>query len=150
MRWPFITRRAHERELAAANADRTRLRGERDQFEQERDAFRTAARTASRQFAEAREAAAAHLAAAVRTAGRNNRLTRSEAQHDANLDAMAARIDRALRGCVRYRAAHAAERRRADQLQARLDDATGLNSAGVADGRHWQATRQDKTREVKP
>jgi hypothetical protein len=34
--------------------------------------------------------------------------------------------------------------RRVEQLQARLDDACGLNDPAVEAGRHWQATRQDK------
>lgn len=93
---------------------------------------------------EAREDAADFKSAAVRTAGRNTVLAKAEAAHDADLDHMADRIDRVLRACARYRAAHAAERRRADRLQHRLDDALGLNHPAITDGRNWQHTRQDK------
>lgn len=62
---------------------------------------------------------------------------------DANL-AVARRLTRALRACARYRTALTAETRRADQLQRRLDDALGLNTAQVDDGRRWQHTRHDK------
>lgn len=96
---------------------------------------------------EARRDAAAVRGAAVRVAGRNThlterneRLTEAEQQHDADLDAMAARLDRALRACARYRVE---QTHRANLLQARLDDALDLNSPRVADGRHWQATRED-------
>lgn len=113
------------------------------------------------QLAEERDAARADIAAlqgaTVRVAGRNTllteqneRLTAAEQRHDADLDATLARVDRALRGCARYRAALAAETRRADQLQARLDDYLGLNSAEVTDGRRWQLTREDKRSGVKP
>ncbi|MET8475390.1 hypothetical protein ABZY90_19760 [Streptomyces sp. NPDC006422] len=93
---------------------------------------------------EALKDAATFRSAAVRVAGRNNRLTAAESRHDSDLEYMAVRLDRALRGYVAYRAAHAAEARRANQLQQRLDDACGLNRRDVLDGRHWQANRPDK------
>lgn len=37
-----------------------------------------------------------------------------------------------------------AEKKRADQLQRRLDDACGLNTSQITDGRLWQHTRADK------
>lgn len=42
-------------------------------------------------------------------------------------------------------AARAAETRRADRLQARLDDALGLTTAAVEAGAEWQQRRHDKT-----
>ncbi|WP_225840264.1 hypothetical protein [Streptomyces sp. NK08204] len=74
---------------------------------------------------------------AIDTSIVNNCLT------DANL-AVARRLTRALRACKRYRAALAAEQRRADRLQQRLDDCLGLNTAQVAEGQRWQQTRHDK------
>jgi hypothetical protein len=62
---------------------------------------------------------------------------------DANLT-VARRLTRALRACARYRAALADETHRADQLQHRLDDAPGLNTSQIDDGRLWQQTRPDK------
>lgn len=40
--------------------------------------------------------------------------------------------------------------RRIEQLQARLDDALGLNKAAVAEGAPWQERRSDKPKVVKP
>ncbi|MFR9796175.1 hypothetical protein ACL02U_09765 [Streptomyces sp. MS06] len=37
-----------------------------------------------------------------------------------------------------------AERKRADGLQARLDDALGLNTSAMAEGAKWQSRREDK------
>lgn len=53
MSWPFVTRRRYEQELAAVKADRERIRGERNQFAEDRDAHRNAASTAARLYAEA-------------------------------------------------------------------------------------------------
>ncbi|GGW15848.1 hypothetical protein GCM10018980_51250 [Streptomyces capoamus] len=64
---------------------------------------------------------------------------------DANL-AVARRLTRALRACARYRKALAAEQRRADQLQRRLDNAVGLNITAVAHGETWQERREQKMR----
>ncbi|MBW5420232.1 hypothetical protein GKQ77_01435 [Streptomyces sp. BG9H] len=99
----------------------------------------------------AQKEAAAERAAAIRTAGRNTILTEqiegltaAEAAHDADIEGMADRIDRLARACARYRVALAAETRRADQLQARLDDALGLTSPAVEAGASWQERRPDK------
>ncbi|WP_225825661.1 hypothetical protein [Streptomyces naphthomycinicus] len=64
---------------------------------------------------------------------------------DANL-AVARRLTRALRACARYRKALAAEQRRADQLQRRLDDDLGLNTPAIAVGETWQDRREQKMR----
>jgi hypothetical protein len=50
MSWLFITRRRHDREIASLTADRERIRGERNQFAKDRDAYKAAAETAARQF----------------------------------------------------------------------------------------------------
>ncbi|MHC5259869.1 hypothetical protein ACYSUO_18485 [Streptomyces sp. UC4497] len=101
MKWPLVTRRRFVRDLKAATADRERLRGERDQFAKDRDAFKAAAESSAEHYVQADEARAAAV-------------------------------------------------RRADQLQARLDDALGLNSTAVTDGARWQQRRPDKKTEVKP
>jgi len=46
----LVSRRRYERDMASLRADRERLRGERDQFEKDRDAALAAARTAAEQF----------------------------------------------------------------------------------------------------
>ncbi|MFD0358407.1 hypothetical protein ACFVHW_32445 [Streptomyces sp. NPDC127110] len=67
----------------------------------------------------------------------------------------AARRARLVQACARYRAelaeqqalhdaALAKEQRRSAQLQARLDDALGLNSEDVLAGARWQQRRHDR------
>lgn len=55
--WPFKTRseRHLQAELDAVNADRERIRGERNQFAEDRDAYKAAAETSSRLFTDADE-----------------------------------------------------------------------------------------------
>lgn len=55
--WPFTTRRERqlEAELDAVKADRERIRGERTQFAEDRDAYKAAAKTAACQFKDADE-----------------------------------------------------------------------------------------------
>jgi hypothetical protein len=48
------------------------------------------------------------------------------------------------KAAARILAAYAAEKKRADRLQQRLDDALGLNNYRVQDGRMWQHTSTDK------
>lgn len=54
------------------------------------------------------------------------------------------RLAVARRAAARILAAYVAEKRRADHLQARLDDACGLNHPALDDGRLWQHSRSDK------
>ncbi|MFF8656769.1 hypothetical protein [Streptomyces huasconensis] len=98
----------------------------------------------------AKATAALNLAAAVRTAGRNTVLTErneqlaaTERRHDADMEVQADRIERLLRGCIRYRAALATAARDTARLQSRLDDALGLTSPAVEAGADWQKRRKD-------
>lgn len=100
---------------------------------------------------EARAAAAVHLAAAVRTAGRNTvlaerneRLAATDARHDADIEQQTDRIERLLRACIRYRAQLATEARDLRHLQGRLDHLLGLDSPAITAGADWQKRRQDK------
>lgn len=132
MKWPFVSRRRYEADLDAVKADRERIRGERDQFKQDRDAQRTTATTAARQFDDAGSVIAcltADLAAA------RERLAEVEA---ASCDTAAAHWSAQARR----------EKKRADRLQARLDDAVGLTDPRVEDGRNWQQNRQDGGRKL--
>lgn len=138
-KWPLVTRSRYD----ALDADRERIRGERDQFAKDRDAQRAVARKAARQFTSVDEEL-------VEIRLVNDRLT------DANL-AVARRLTRALKACARYRAAlnktatdwmtecqkHAL---RADRLQRQLDDSLGLNTAPVVLGATWQDRREPKMR----
>lgn len=103
------------------------------------------------QLGKAREALANWKGSAIRVAGRNTELnrrlesTRDVASEDIEYAGqLELRLARVLRACVRYRADLAAETRRADRLQRRLDDALGLNTAGIELGSGWQSRREDK------
>ena len=100
--------------------------------------------------------AAEQRAAAVRTAGRNtvlteqiDRLTTVDSSHGADIEALLDRVDRLTRACARYRADLACSEREAARLQARLDDACGLNRPAIRDGAHWQHRRTDKPHPAK-
>lgn len=67
----------------------------------------------------------------------NNRLT-DDLAHAAHRGVMT------RKAASRILAAYAAEKKRADRLQQRLDDALGLNNYRVQDSRMWQHTRTDK------
>ncbi|PWG13939.1 hypothetical protein DF268_08730 [Streptomyces sp. V2] len=81
-------------------------------------------------------------------AGRNLELGRrlstlaeADPEYTAALDR---RVTRLRTVGTRLLAALTAEQHRADRLQVRLDQALGLDSVHVLDGRRWQQTRQDK------
>ncbi|MFF0512472.1 hypothetical protein [Streptomyces sp. NPDC004250] len=129
----LITRRRYLRDLAAERAETRRVKQVKDDFWQQRDEAMAAARTAARQFAEA-DATNRRLAGRNEELGKRvSALTESDPEYLADLEQQLATAREEL----------AAEKKRADQLQARLDDACGLNSAGVEAGRYWQQTRQD-------
>lgn len=112
--WPFVSRRNYE----AVFADRERIRGERNQFEQDRNAARAATRTAARQFAEA-DSANRRLEGRVLELGRRiSRLTEADPEYTVRLEQRVARL-RAVG--VRILTAYAAEKARADQAAALVD-----------------------------
>lgn len=117
----LISRRRHNAELAAARAVSDRLRGERDAARVEKKAFRYAAATGAEQLCDVSIV--------------NNHLTE---------DLTRSRRQRVIarKAAARIAAAYRAEKARADHLQARLDQALGLESAAVALGAGWQDRRQ--------
>ncbi|MFD7996886.1 hypothetical protein [Streptomyces mexicanus] len=85
--------------------------------------------------------------AAVITARLHTELAAARAECDAALEVAEStgrRLERALRGCARWMDAAWVETRHTDRLQARLDDALGLNDPRVLDGRNWQHLRADR------
>lgn len=87
-------------------------------------------------------------AANRRLAGRNlalgeriSKLTEADPEYAAALENRVARLRTVGQ---RILAAYRAEKKRADRLQARLDDACGLDDPAVTAGRHWQSARHDK------
>nr|WP_119589802.1 hypothetical protein [Streptomyces scabiei] len=141
----LISLRRHQAEIAALNADRDRLRGERDQFAKDRDAFKTAAATAARQLVEADEkpdAVEEHVAlrnALADALGADPHLTWPQLLTTAR---------RARQALVECKAEYEAEKKRAGHLdkggeigrlkrqnghlQRRLDDALGLGGKTIA------------------
>lgn len=123
MKIPFVTRARMDRELAAVR-------------EAAREEAEQAAARHTRKLAEA-------AAANQRLAGRNRELSRRlDSAHDAELGELAdisALEARAARAGELAAALRASERR-AEQLQRRLDDACGLNSAAIEKRRIVQAT----------
>ena len=61
--------------------------------------------------------------------------------------ATALRLERALRGCARYRRQLAAQARLVRAQQQRLDQLLGLDAPGVRAGAAWQTRRHDKRTE---
>ena len=115
MKGPLILRRRHERELAFADADRERLRSERNQFAKDRNAFKAAAETAARQFAEA-DTANRRLADRNLELGRRiSTLTEADPEYTAGLER---RVNRLRAAGHRVLAAYGTEKERADLLQA--------------------------------
>ncbi|MFB6787642.1 hypothetical protein ACFCWT_13295 [Streptomyces olivaceus] len=130
----FVTRRRYLRDLAAERAETRRVKQVKDDFWQQRDEAMAAARTAARQFAEA-DATNRRLAGRVEELGKRvSALTESDPEYLADLEQQLA-----------------AEKRRADRLQARLDDAVGMPEGGpIADSGPWQPAARAPKPGVKP
>lgn len=137
MRFPFVLRSRHEDlyeryQLALKATAKAREQADTAHFNRQQVLMQNASLDAANR----------------RLAGRNlelgqriSKLTEADPEYAASLEG---RLARALRACTRYRAALTAETRRADRLQARLDDACGLDDPAVTAGRHWQSARHDK------
>ncbi|MGW1463879.1 hypothetical protein ACWCPT_05925 [Streptomyces sp. NPDC002308] len=93
---------------------------------------------------DARADARQFLSAVKLTAARNLRLTDKLTAALARTVRQQTRIVRLVHTVARLRQEVAAETRRADLLQARLDDAVGITSPAVDAGAMWQQHRTDK------
>ncbi|MFJ8145996.1 hypothetical protein ACIQ6R_13080 [Streptomyces sp. NPDC096048] len=130
----FITRRRHNAEITALRSYTDALRERCKTAEENERAERAARRTITRQHAELD-------AANRRLAGRNEELGKRISALSESDPEYAADLEKQL----------AEEKQRADRLQARLDDALGLNDGAVEAGRHWQHRRSDRgPKEVTP
>lgn len=69
-----------------------------------------------------------------------------EQKYHLNWDQLIAEVDRLRSAAEAWMADHTTEKQRADRLQARLDQAVGLDSPDIALGAGWQTRRQDKTK----
>ncbi len=118
----FTTTRRHKRELAAVRAESARLRTERNNAVEERNTA-----VFNREQVLAQNAGLA--SDLTRLIGRNTELCRRlDKQQDS---AAASRLRVAREAASRILAAYRVEKRRADHLQARLDQALGLDSPAV-------------------
>jgi hypothetical protein len=162
----LTTTRRLRAELAAARAEMDRLRAERDASNEVAETWHAAARQTSELYTDASIANGCLTndltAARKRLAEYGARRTVSDVleEHDVhrkaladalgdqkrhlNWDQLIAEVGRLNAAAEAWMADHAAEKKRADHLQARLDDALGLNTSRISDGRMWQHTRPDK------
>lgn len=131
----IVTRARYERDTAALRADVDRLRGERDAAVAERETAVFNRKQILDQLAAADGANRRLYGRNVELGDRINALAQGAPQHTAKLHA---RVNRLLKAIERLGAIAVAERRRADRLQQRLDDAVGLPKAGIHDSARWQ------------
>jgi hypothetical protein len=141
MRFPIVSRRRYDFELNMARLLLEEARTQRDNARDERSAFKTAAQTAGRQFADADATNRRLMGRNLELGRRLSRLGEADPEYAGRLEA---RITRLLKVIARLYAGGHAQKLRADRLQARLDDACGLNSPAVAAGEMWQQRRDDK------
>lgn len=138
MRFPFVWRKTAEDETAIwkAEADPQRVRADKAVRDLRTSEFNR------------RQIAALYDEQEQVT--RRNSAARQDGFDEERARRAADRIARLARGVARARAEAATETRRADQLQMRLDDAVGLNTAAVALGESWQQRRQPRMPFDKP
>jgi hypothetical protein len=140
MRFPFMLRARHDAELAAAKAETDRQRRRAKTAESHAATAVFNRKQVLRQNADL-DAANRRLEGRNLELGRRiSQLTEADPEYAARLEQ---RITRLRHVAARILAKATTETRRADLLQARLDDACGLNSSAVMDGRYWQQTRHD-------
>ncbi|MFF7485587.1 hypothetical protein ACFZBC_08825 [Streptomyces luteogriseus] len=132
MRIPFVWRRTAEANEQAWKERIDYWRERAESAERDLKAEVNARRTATTQFSDLFD--------------QHQQLTRDHARlaarpaqfDDDKARKAATRIERLVRGVARARTEAAAEARRADHLQTRLDDAVGLGPRGIKDSRTWQ------------
>ncbi|MEU9558028.1 hypothetical protein [Streptomyces fumanus] len=136
----LTTTRRRRAELAAARAETARQRERADRAE-------ARAATAEYNRGQALRQVAGLDADNRRLAGRNkalgeeiSKLSEADPQYAAALET---RLRRALTAAARYLAAYHQQKRRADRLQARHDQALGLDTAAILSGQTWQQRRED-------
>lgn len=122
MKWPFVSRRRYEADLAAVTADRERVRGERDQFRRDRDAHKTAAKTAAEKYT---DACIVNECLTEELCTLKEQLAEARALAD---DSLASQLRAQLKR----------EKRRADRLQKQYDDAVGMGAGRIEDSSRWQ------------
>jgi chromosome segregation ATPase len=131
----LTTTRRLRAEVAAAKAEADRQRRRAETAEGHAATAKFNREQALRQNAEL-DAANRRLAGRnVELGERISKLTEADPQYAAQLERRIARLRRIVSQALADRGA---EKKRADRLQARLDDAVGLTPRGIKDSRPWQ------------
>ncbi|MGW3025820.1 hypothetical protein [Streptomyces sp. NPDC001221] len=123
MRWPFVSRARYDDALTEAAGLRRRVLNTEDRHDEVEDERRRLAG----QYAALEEQ---YVGACIVNECLTSDLAKARTQPAENSEDWQTRYED--------------EKRRADRLQRRLDDALGLNTSQIADGRLWQHTRTDK------
>ncbi|MEV6504857.1 hypothetical protein AB0M61_01890 [Streptomyces sp. NPDC051642] len=139
MNFPFVSRRRAAGDLADARVEADRLRTQRDKALAERDTATYNRAQVLRQLADADATNRRLMGRNLELGRRLSALTEADPEYAAQLER---RVDRLRKVAARLYAGGRAEKARADHLQQRLDQALGLESAGVALGAGWQERRQ--------
>lgn len=155
MKWPLVTRSRYD----DLDADRERVRGERNQFEKDRDTQKAVARKATEQYAGLYDQ---HAATAIVNGCLTEDLTTvreelaAERQVSGSLALQIQELADRLRGYEAvdgddesWRSRYETEKKRADRLQQQLDDALGMDRATTA-GTGWEARRETRMKYDKP
>ena len=115
--WPFVPRTQHD----AVLADRERIRGERNQFKQDRDTARYNREQALRQLAEADANNRRVHERNLELGRRISALAESDPEHAAQLERQVAEL-----------------RKRVARLEKELDNACGMPPGGILNSAPWQ------------
>lgn len=142
----LTTTRRLRAEVAAAKAETRRQRQRAETAEQ---AAATAVYNRGQLLRQLAEADATNRRLEGRVLELGRRLTKLAEADPEYAVVLERRVTRLRRVGARILAAYTAEKKRADRLQAELDDALGLNHPDIADGRNWQSRRPDKPMQVR-
>lgn len=153
MRLPYISRRQHEAEIAELRAQSEEVEAKRRRLARWLADEKAANKRLGEELAAARRELARYKGART--------VPEVLEEHDVHRKALADAIHagwhlnwqqlidtarRTYEGAAEWRADFEAEKKRADHLQARLDQALGLDAAAVSAGETWQERREQKMR----
>lgn len=142
----LTTTRRLRAEVAAAKAEIRRQRQRAETAEQMAATAEYNRGQLLRQLADA-DATNRRLEGRLLELGRRlTKLAEADPEYAATLEQ---RVTRLHRVGARILAAYTGEKKRADRLQAELDDALGLNHPDIQAGRNWQSRRPDKPMQVR-
>jgi hypothetical protein len=142
--WPFIWRKTADAELAVWK-ERASERLQRAKTAERAAATEASAkRTIAALYADLCDSHGLPMPVDPDYPDRQQAVQAMAAFDEAQARKAADRIARLQKAVARGRVEAASERRRADGLQARLDDAVGLNTPKIAAGSDWQDRRETR------